>query len=222
MVDDDIKKLLSELNMSHLVEELEKIPNMAPIQVMKPGRKLNKEIVFDEVHEGQDSEKEEQMLRSQVQAVNKILTGKRRRLKWMAFSSIVALSLFLYVNKSFISEQIAEVNQQDRVADVPPTPLLPPVQVAESPQNEGLQTAKVPTSNQKVEQTKELLSELFQERTQSLQRVGAEIHAFITIHAEKKEPFFASKLSALIANYQAIDEEYNLKIESELNLQNGK
>jgi hypothetical protein len=244
MVDDDIKKLLTELNMSHLVEEFEKIPFKTQIQSTRQKNEMHKDIIFAEVEESEDAEKEERLLREQVQAVNKILVGKRKKLKWLAFSSCIVLAGAIgYLStgtfnigthntttqteestaaplKAVIAEQVvAQVTNEKPVAEMASPELtkvsVEPGKVATEPNHE-LKTAKIPKSDHSLEQTRESLTKLLQEREAALKLSAEEIKAFITSHAAKREPFFASKLSSLVAKCQQVDEEHSLKIQNEL------
>lgn len=213
MVDDDIKKLLIELNMPHLVEEFEKIPVKAPQPQMR--EKRLKDIRFSEIDESEDSELEEKRLKEQVQEVNKILVGSRKKLKWTVFTAFV---LALAIGGFYLSEkyQMGEGSLQQLVSDPHIEKINPDQTKVQAEPNQVQPSAKIPSSSRSLDKAKETLTKLCQEREANLKNSAQEIQTFITNHAAKKEPFFASKLSLLCAKCQQLDEEYEIKIENEV------
>lgn len=212
MLDEDIKKLLVELNMTHLVEEIEKISQVAvpqeitvvqesPVEVVLSKIILSKSVVDEEMTEEEQELEAAKRLQKQVQQVNAQLVTKKSYLKrfgvFLSLLFIVGSSVGYFTWHTSSQEQPSEVVVEKKATD-------PVVEV------------KIELGGEALKVAKDTLTKLLDERKIALIAAAKEMDALIVMHGDKKQDSFASKLTALTAKCQAIDEEYSVKIAHEI------
>lgn len=226
MLDDDIKKLLIDLNMKHFIDENEKLQaipvsknsdkvilNNKPKKEEKEEEDAEEELWQKvEDHPTQDVSKKiesiDEELDEQIKRANKKIRSSRKLytkaallLSLLTLSGLGAYLLNSYVQgRDVLDAQVEEV-VAEHVEEIPaPTPAVQKVVAGEENASKG-------DAN---------LVKLFDERKNALKAISDEINALIASHAEKKLDSFASKLTGLAAKCQAIDEDYTTKIAAEI------
>ena len=212
MLDEDIKKLLVELNMTHFVEEIEKtaqvtvaqervVPRESRVETLLSKVALQESVIDEEMTQEEQELEEARKLQKQVQQVNAQLVLKKGYKKRVG----VLLSL-LFVVGSSVGYFMWESSFQEKAVEV----------VVEKKASESIVETKTEPNNDALKVAKDALIKLLDERKIALIAIAKEMDALITLHGEKKQDSFASKLTTLTAKCQAIDEEYSVKMAHEI------
>jgi hypothetical protein len=199
-MDEEIKKLLVELNMEHLLDSSEQL-QMIPVsdkvkQVTMPLKHKNEEKI-------QKNNEEQQVLWQEV------ITEQKQEAKAQSFikknyviikkcSLITLLFLgFLFAYLQMMHEMPlpndGKIDGKEEIV----------AQNSEMAPDVSSQDERVPTF---------LVHECESARKEALEKIAAEISQLIQQQIEHKQPHFASQLTQLVAKCQATDEEYQEKI----------
>ena len=233
MLDEDIKKLLIDLNMTHFLDENEKLQaipvsdNSDRIIISQEQKNSQKEEdVSDEElwqkvedHPAQDVPLQNQAIDDAAQEeqvdnpyMNRAsLESQVNAVKKQARSSkkpyIKAALLFTLLTLSGFGAYLVSSYVQGR--DILEVPVHQEVVAVQEQLQEQLQEQVAESNTNEVNTN---LTQLVEERKLALKNISEQINALISSHAEKKLDSFASTLTGLAAKCQAIDEEYTIKI----------